>query len=110
MSDLNFQNFSTVQSALQPQPNTLTAAATVAPTTLITFITGTTAVATITPPVTGQHILCLVATLTNWAGCVTTGNILVASITNGTTWANKLNFFAYNPTTGKYHPCYGLQA
>lgn len=109
MSDLLHQNLQTVQSNQQPAPVTLVAAATIAPTTFLTFITGTTAIAQITPPVTGQHLLCIVATLTNWAGAVTSGNILVASITNGTTWQNRANFFAYNPITGKYHPSYAVR-
>jgi len=108
MSDLLHQNIATVQSKQQPAPVTLVAAATVAPTTFLTFITGTTAIATIVPPVTGQHMLCIVATLTNWAGALTTGNILVASITNGTTWQNKVNFFVFNPITAKYHPQYAV--
>lgn len=108
MSDLNFQDISTVQSGLQPKPVTITAAATIAPTTFLTFIAGTTAIATITPPVTGAHMLAIVATSTNWAGAVTTGNILVASITNGTTWANRLNLFVYNPLTAKYYPQYAV--
>jgi hypothetical protein len=108
MPDLNFQDISTVQSGLQPKPVTITAAATIAPTTFLTFIAGTTAIATITPPVTGAHMLAIVATSTNWAGAVTTGNILVASVTNSELWANKLSLFVYNPLNGKYYPNYGV--
>jgi len=104
--DLNFQNISTVQNNLQPGPVTIVAAATVAPTTYLTFITGTTAVATITPPVTGCHQLAFVATLTNWAGMVTTGNVIVASVTNGTNWQNRVTILVYNPLTAKYYPNY----
>jgi hypothetical protein len=93
---------------LQPAPVTFTAAATIAPTTYVSFITGTTALATITPPVTGQHSLVLISKTTNWAGCVTTGNILVASITNGTTWQNRANLFVYDPSTAKYYPQYAV--
>lgn len=106
--DLNFANIDTAQSNIQPGPVTVTAAATIAPTTFVTFIAGTTALATITPPVSGQHLLAIIATSTNWAGAVTTGNILVASITNGTTWANRLNLFVYNPLNGKYYPNYAV--
>lgn len=107
-NDLLFQNISSVQSSQQPAPVTLVAAATLAPTTYVTFITGTTALATITPPVSGQHSLVLIAKSTNWAGCLTTGNILVASITNGTTWANRANVFVYDPASAKYYPQYAV--
>ncbi len=108
--DLNFQNISTVQNSLQPGPVTITAAATIAPTTFLTFITGTTAVVTITPPVTGCHMLAIVATLTNWAGATTAGNVIVASVTNGTTWTNKVSLFVYNPLTAKYYPAFAISA
>jgi hypothetical protein len=108
--DLNFQNISTVQNKLQPKPVTFVAAATVAPTTFLSFIAGTTALATITPPVTGAHLLAIVATATNWAGAVTTGNILVASVTNSTLWQNKLNLFVYDPISAKYYPSYAVHS
>ena len=44
-----YQDFSTVQSNQQPKPNTIAAAATVAPVSKLTFLTGTTQVANITP-------------------------------------------------------------
>ena len=108
MPDLEFQNISTVQSNLQPKPVTIVAAATIAPTTFLTLVSGTTAVATITPPVTGAHMLAIVASATNFSGFVTTGNVLVASVTNSELWANKVNLFVYNPATAKYHPNYGV--
>ena len=98
MPDLNFQNLSTVQSNLQPGPATITAAATIAPTTFLTVISGTTAVATITPPATGTHVLALMSTITNWAGTLTTGNVLTAS----TVAQNKAMLLVYNPTSAKY--------
>ncbi|MBI3334385.1 hypothetical protein HYZ97_02775 [Candidatus Pacearchaeota archaeon] len=64
MSDLLHQQLSTVQSNLQPNPPTIAAAATISPTTLVTFITGTIAVNTLNPPVTGAHILILIFTNT----------------------------------------------
>ena len=108
MSDLLFQNFLPAQSNQQPAPVTFTAAATIAPTTYLSYITGTTALATITPPLSGTHTLAVIAKTTNWAGAVTTGNILVASITNGTTWLNKVSFFTYDPATAKYMPAYAV--
>jgi len=99
MPDVDFQNISTVQNNLQPLPRTFAAAATIAPTTFVSFITGTTVVATITPPVTGAHMLALVFTATNPGTFTTTGNILqaVAPATNAA-----VTFMIYNPVTGKY--------
>lgn len=108
MSDLNHQDIATVQSSLQPTPKTVTAAATIAPTTFMTLIAGTTAVATITPPVTGSHLLAIIASNTNFGGFLTTGNILVASVTNSTGWQNRVSLFAYNPATAKYYPAYAV--
>lgn len=107
--DLNFQNLVPTQSSgVVQQPLTIVAAATIAPQTFLTIISGTTAIATITPPIQGSHLLAIVASTTNFSGFLTTGNILVASLTNSTTWANKLNLFVYNPITGKYHPRYAV--
>lgn len=98
-NDLEFQNLSTVNNQLQPKPRTITAAATIAPTTFLTFLTGATAVATITPPVTGAHMLCVVATLTT-STTVTTGNI-AAAVALGQNIATML---VYDPLTAKYYP------
>lgn len=108
--DLYFQNISTVQNSQQPGPRTVTAAATIAPTSFITIVTGTTGIATITPPVTGQHLLAIVISTTNFSGFLTTGNILVASVTDSTLWSNKLNLFAYNPLTAKYYPSFAVHS
>ena len=75
MSDNLFQNFSTVQSNEQPVPSTIASAATITPLTLITFLTGTVQLATINPPVTGQHMLVLIFTNGSPGAFVTTGNI-----------------------------------
>jgi hypothetical protein len=48
--DLLSQNYSTVQSQAQPLPNTAAAAATVTPTQKLSFLSGQTQVANITPP------------------------------------------------------------
>lgn len=108
-NDNTFQQLSTVQSAAMQQPLTITAAATIAPKTFLTIVSGTTAVATITPPIEGAHMLAIVVSTTNFSGFLTTGNILVASLTNSTVWANKLNLFAYNPISGKYYPSYAVK-
>src|SRR5712671_326282 len=93
MSDALFQNLSTVQSNLQPTPITVTAAATIAPQNFITVLTGNTAVSTITPPVTGVHMLCIVPGTTT--GFTTGGNIVGGTVTvNGRAY-----LLVYNPLT-----------
>lgn len=104
MPDLNFQQFSTVQSAQSPtSPNTLAMAATIAPTNFLTFLSGTVPLATITPPVTGAHVLAFVATTAaTTIATLTTGNIQLAS-----TWVpNKVLLMTYDPNTAKYYPSY----
>jgi hypothetical protein len=101
MSDLNFQNLSTVQNKTQSQPVTLASAATVAPTTLITFITGTTQIATITPPVTGSHFLITIHTDAAPVDYLTNGNILNAV----DPLQNLMNLFVYDPIQAKYYGC-----
>lgn len=98
MPDLNFQNLSTVQSNQQPSPNTLASAATIAPTTLITYITGTVQVENITPPVTGQHMLCLIFTNAAPGTMLTTGNINNAIVPT----QNLPTLMFYDPATAKY--------
>lgn len=100
MSDLLFQNISTVQSNQQQAPVTLASAATIAPQTFLTLVTGTIDVATVTPPVSGQHMLCLVFTNASPGDLLTTGNILV-----GTTLVaqNAPILLFYDPTQAKYY-------
>ena len=93
--DLNFQNISTVQNDLQQRPRTLASAATIAPTTFLTFVTGATGIDTITPPVTGCHMLALVG---GTSVISTNGNVLVGT----TLVANRVLLLFYNPITGKY--------
>ena len=102
MPDIAFQDISTVQSNIQPKPVTLAASTTIAPSTFITFITGTTAVNVITPPVTGSHMLALIFTATNPGAFGTTGNIF----NNGTTPAtnSRVTFLVYDPNSAKYYP------
>lgn len=99
MSDLNFQQFSTVQSKLQPKPVTVASAATIAPQTFMTFVTGTTNVATVTPPVTGSHMLFLSFTDASPGDLLTTGNILVGT-TTVVQYTPVLLF--YDPNQAKY--------
>ncbi len=104
MSDLDHQQFSTVQSGVQPAPTTLASAATIAPTTKFTRITGTTSITTITPPVMGYCELTLVftsayATALN-TGVATRGGIAVAY----TSVADRPIDVCFDPRTGLWYP------
>jgi hypothetical protein len=101
MSDLLHKNLATVQSNLQPKPVTLAGAATIAPTTFLTFVTGTIAIATITPPVSGSHMLCMIHTDSSPATYLTTGNVSTAVVPT----QNLPSFFVYDPSTAKYYGC-----
>lgn len=82
--DLVTQNFGTIQTNMQPLPNTIAAAATISPVAKLTFLTGTTQVANITPPSTGYCEVTL---------CFTNGSP-GAFLTNGTAYPIKT---AYQP-------------
>ena len=99
MSDLNFQELSTVQSNLQQGVKTIASAATIAPTTFLTVITGTTQLVNITPPVTGAHMLVFI--FPDAMGAMSTGgNILVAADPG----VNIATIMVYNPVSRKYIP------
>ena len=98
MADLTFQNLSTVQSDKQPVPPTIASAATIAPTTKLTFITGTVQVATITPPVSGYHELTFIFTNASPGALLTSGNIKTAY----TPIQNQAFTLLYDPSTKKY--------
>ena len=98
-NDLNYQNLSSVQGASQPKPNTIASAATIAPTSFISFISGTTAIATITPPADGQHELVFIFTTTTPVAFTTTGNI--KTVATPSTSVPVLLF--YDPSTAKYY-------
>jgi hypothetical protein len=97
MIESDAQRLSTVQSALSPMPVTITAAATIAPTTFLTILSGNTAVETITPPIAGAHMLAIMAGTTT--GFTTGGNVSGAT----TTVASRVYLFVYNPVTGYYY-------
>jgi hypothetical protein len=75
---------------------TLVSAATIAPTTFLTVLTGNTAVTAITPPVTHGHMLAIV-----FAG---TAGITAGNNINNTkaSVAGEAMLLVYNPTSGKY--------
>lgn len=99
MSDLLFQQLSTVQSDQQLMPVTMAAATTVAPTTFITYLSGTTDLTTVTPPVTGSHMLVFVFTDASPGDILTTGNVPLG-LTTVTQNAPLLLF--YNPVAATY--------
>jgi hypothetical protein len=94
---LLFQQLSTVQNGAMQPPQTIASAATIAPTTFMTFVSGAAAIVNITPPIDGQHMLVLIPT-----GAWTTtaaGNIVNALAANV---ANVPVLAFYNPITKKY--------
>jgi|SRR5215510_3520506 len=97
-NDLNFQQLSTVQGAGAPKPPTIASAATVAPTTFLTFISGTVAIATITPPEDGAHMLVFIFTTTTPVAFTTTGNILAVA----TPSTNLPVVLVFDPNQNKY--------
>lgn len=74
MSDLLHQNFEPAQSNQQPLPVTIASATTITPTTRLTFVTGTTQVANITPPTTGYCEVLLCFTNANPGAMLTNGS------------------------------------
>lgn len=99
MADLAFQDLSTVQSNQQPKPATIASAATVVPSTFISFISGTVAIASVTPPVTGAHMLVFIFTTTTPVAFTTTGNIKYVS----TPTQNIPHLLFWNPIENKYY-------
>lgn len=98
MSDLLFQNFSTVQSDKQSSPHAVAVAATMAPNNFLTLVTGSAAtLATITPPVTGVHMLCFIFSI--GAAMNITGNIANAAVAV----SDVPVLLIYNPLIGKYY-------
>jgi len=79
-------------------PTTIASAATIAPTSFYSVLTGNVGVATIVPPVTHAHMLAL--EFAGTAGVLATGNIktAVASV------VGQVMLLVFNPTTQKYVP------
>lgn len=99
MSDLLFQNLSTVQSNQQPKTPTIASAATIAPTSFITKVTGTVQVATITPPVTGQCLIGLIFTDVNPGAFLDSGNIEATKDPA----QNELVLLGYDPVAAQWY-------
>jgi hypothetical protein len=98
MSDLLFQNFDVAQSDKQPLPPTIASAATITPTTRMTFVTGTVQIATITPPTSGYCEIVLVFTNGAPGLFLTTGNIKTAL----TPIQNRPVVLYYDPASAKW--------
>lgn len=79
-------------------PGTMASAATIAPSTFLTVLTGNTAVVTITPPVSHSHMLAL--QFAGTAGVTAAGNILTATASV----AGQVMLLVYNSNTAKYVP------
>ncbi len=97
--DLNAGLFSLPQSLDQSFIPTIASAATIAPTSLVSFVSGTTQLATITPPQTGIHQLILIFTNGAPGTMLTTGNILTAIVPT----QNIPTFMLYDPYQAKYY-------
>jgi TRAP-type C4-dicarboxylate transport system permease large subunit len=98
MPDLNFQDFSTVQSGLQQKPVTMASAATITPVSFLTVLTGNVGIATITPPVSGTIMIAL--QFAGTAGVLATGNILTATASV----VGQVMLLIWNPNTAKWVP------
>jgi hypothetical protein len=101
MSDLLHHNLLPVGSALSVPPRTIASAATIAPDSFLTRITGTTPITTITPPVTGHHMLALVFTTGATANAINTGGNIAAAWTSV---ADRPILLIYDPRTALYYP------
>jgi hypothetical protein len=97
--DLEFQKLSTVHGNWMPKPATLASAATIAPQTFLTFVSGTVQIATITPPIDGAHMIALVFTNATPGALLTTGNIALAA----TPIQNRVMLLVFDPSTAKYY-------
>jgi hypothetical protein len=81
-------------------PPTLESAATISPTTAVSFITGTEQLETIVPPIPAAHVLLLIF-LAEVPGIVLTSGNIAAAVTP---IQNTAMILAYEPRTKKYYP------
>lgn len=98
--DLNAWNLNNTQSNQQPFPTTIASTTTIAPTTFVTFVSGSVAIATITPPFTGQGAIVLIPTGATAFTFTTAGNIKAAL----TTMAQNIPvLMVYSPAENKWY-------
>jgi hypothetical protein len=98
MPELARYDFDEPQSELNRAPNTIAAAATITPVHKLTFITGTTQIATITAPVNGYHELVFIFTNATPGAFLTSGNVQRAVAPA----QNVVVSLHYDPITKKY--------
>jgi hypothetical protein len=98
MGELNRYNIGEPQSEQNREPNTIASATTVVPVHKLTFITGTVAIANVTPPVAGMHVLYFIFTNANPSAFTGAGNV------TGTydPQQNVVTTLVYDPVTKKY--------
>lgn len=99
MPDLLSQQLGVAQSNLQPLPRTIASAATIAPDTRLSFVTGTVQVANITPFTSGYCEVILCFTDDAPGAFLTTGNILTAY----QPVKNRPVLLCYDPATEKWY-------
>lgn len=99
--DLVYANFATNQGSQNGGPNTIASTTTIAPSSLITYVSGTIQVATVTPPIPGQHMLILVFTDGSPGTFLTTGNVSTAVVPT----QSLPTFLFYDPLQAKYFGC-----
>jgi hypothetical protein len=97
--DLLAQDFCTFQVENQPKPPTIASAATIVPVHGLTVVSGVVAIANITPPLDGFHVLWFIPTGALPAFLLT-GNVVNAGAVST---ANVPFAAVYNPVTKKYH-------
>lgn len=98
ITESDWAQLSTVQGPTSPRGTTIAAAATIAPNTFLTILTGNVAITTITPPVPFGHMIALLFAGT--AGVGTGGNIQ----TTKASVVGEVMLLVYNPAQAKYHP------
>lgn len=91
------------QSASQPKPNTIASAATIAPTTKFTRITGNTSITKVTPPVEGYHELVFVFSDAHANAFNTGGSGAGAIATAYTSIVDRPVTLYYDPRTQLYY-------
>jgi hypothetical protein len=94
----DWAQLATVQGPSAPKTVTIASAATIAPTTFLTVMTGNVAVTAITPPLTQGHMLAI-----QFAGAagITAGNNIT---TTKASVAGEVMLLVFNPVTAKYVP------
>ena len=98
LMESEWHQIGTVQGPTAPRAATLASAATIAPTTFLTILTGNVAVTTITPPLSQGHMLAL--QFAGTAGVATGGNIQ----TTKASVVGECMLLVYNPNSNKYVP------